>query len=154
MFLTQIVQQITTTASTTGQNVTLPTLPAITLSNAFGDMTTTLILVVLVIAMTIRQSSEYIEKYMKGEATSFNRKYLATAAIAFITSLPIAMGLLGPASEIFLAYFGTWGVAGALFMVGVYGYGWQHGINKSASLLGHFFTKKEEQPPAAQTKTS
>lgn len=155
-----------------GNNVTLPQLPAITWQNAFGDVTATLILIVLMISITIRSSSEFIEKWVKGEAVTFNRKYAVTAAVAFVTSLPIAMGMLGNAADLFLSLYGTWGLAGALVMVGVYGYGWNHGTNKMASLLGHFFspnkspdsnnnvmtttgTTPPEQPPntAVTTKT-
>ena len=119
-------------------------LPVVTLANAFGDLTSTLILITLMIAMTIRTSSEFIEKYIKGEISTFNRKYIVTALIAFISSLPIAMTLFPQGAEIFLAYFGSWGLAGALFMVGVYGYGWNHGVNKIASLTGHFFTATKQ----------
>lgn len=120
-------------------NGTLPQLPAITWQNAFGDVTATLILIVLMISITVRSSSEFIEKWVKGETVTFNRKYAITAAIAFVTSLPVAMGALAGAADLFLALYGTWGLAGALVMVGVYGYGWNHGTNKLASLIGHFF---------------
>jgi hypothetical protein len=135
--------QIGNTTAGNGTTV-LPTLPPITLANAFGDLTSTLILITLMIAITVRTYPEYIEKLMKGEITSFNPKYIATAVFSFVVSLPIAMGLMPEGSKIFLAYFGDWGLAGALIMVGVFGYGLNHGVNKATSLLGHFFTTKEE----------
>lgn len=147
MFLTQIVQQITTS----GQNVTvIPALPPITLANAFGDLASTLILLVLMIAITVRTYPEYIEKLMKGEVTSFNPKYAVTAIISFFFSLPIAMGMMPMGTEVFLAYFGEWGIVGSLLMVGFIGYGMNHGVNKGASLLGHFFTSKNTEQ---QSKT-
>lgn len=144
MIVEHIIPVIAQQVNITGNLTSVVPLPVVTLANAFGDVTSTLILITLMIAMTIRTSSEFIEKYIKGEIATFNRKYLATAAIAFLSSLPIAMSLFPQGAEIFLAYFGSWGLAGALFMVGVYGYGWNHGINKLASLTGHFFTSKNE----------
>ena len=144
-----IIQQVNVTGSLTNGTTPPPELPVITLANAFGDVTSTLIIITLMLAMTVRTSSEFIEALVKGETTNFNRKYLATAAIAFVTSLPIAMGLFPEGAKIFLAYFGDWGLAGSLFMVAVYGYGWNHAINKGSSLLGHFFTSN----PKPETKT-
>lgn len=131
-----------------------PTLPPITLANAFGDLTATLILLVLMISITVRTYPEYIEKLMKGEITSFNPKYIATAIVAFLFSLPIAMGMMPEASKIFLAYFGEWGLVGSLLMVGLLGYGMNHGVNKSASLLGHFFTSKNTETGSSTGSTT
>ena len=144
MFNSLLLQVGNTTGNGT---VVLPSLPPITLANAFGDLTSTLILLVLMIAITVRTYPEYIEKLMKGEITSFNPKYIATAIFSFIASLPIAMGLMPEGAKVFLAYFGDWGLAGALLMVGLLGYGMNHGLNKATSLLGHFFTtsKKTEE---------
>ena len=131
----------------TGNVSTIPPsgLPELTLENAFGSLTSLAILLVLTISMTFRQSSEFIQKWYKGEVAAFERKYIAYAVVGFISSLPLAMGVFGPAAQVFLLWFGEWGFAGGLAMVAVYGYGWQHGTNKAASLIGHFVTKKPEQ---------
>lgn len=143
MVLTEFILNAFMQVNVTGNGtVVLPSLPPITLANAFGDLTSTLILLVLMISITVRTYPEYIEKLMKGEITSFNPKYAATAIISFLFSLPIAMGLMPEGAKIFLVYFGDWGLVGALLMVGLLGYGMNHGVNKSASLLGHFFTSK------------
>ena len=130
-----VVQQVNITG-----NVTLPTLPVITLENVFGDLTSTLILITLMIAITVRQSSEFLAKIYNGEITKFNPKYAIQGVIAFISSFPIAMPLVGSAAVVFVTYFGPMGLAGALFMVAVYGYGWTHAINKTSSAVGHFFS--------------
>ena len=136
-------------------NGTIPVLPPITLANAFGDLTATLILLTLMISITVRTLSEFIEKLINGEISSFNKKYAITAGIAFISSLPIAMSLFPEGAKIFLAYFGEWGLAGALLMVAVYGYGWNHGVNKLAGLLGHFFTaSSKSSEPTFENKSS
>lgn len=139
----------------TGNGTNYPIeLPVITLENAFGDLTSTLILITLMIAITLRTSSEFIEKMMKGEIDGFNRKYLFTAVVAFISSIPLAMALFGESAKIFLAYFGSWGLVGALFMVGVYGYGWNHLVNKLTSLAGHFYTAKSGEGGSIQGEQS
>jgi hypothetical protein len=140
-FLTNLPLQIGAGAENiSNANVTIAQLPVITLANLFGDVTSTLIVLTLMIAITIRTSSEYIEAWIKGEAKSFNRKYLVTAGIAFVSSLPFAMILLPEASKLFAANFGQWGIVGSLLIVGVLGYGLNHGVNKTASLVGHFFS--------------
>lgn len=137
--LDNIIPVVAQQVNITG-NVTLPTLPVITLENVFGDLTSTLILITLMIAITVRQSSEFFAKVYNGEVTKFNPRYAIQGVIAFISAFPIAVPLVGSAAVVFVTYFGSLGLAGALFMVAVYGYGWAHAINKGASAVGHFFS--------------
>jgi hypothetical protein len=149
--------QVVADNTTTVLNTTIPQLPVITLANAFGDVTSTLILLVLMIAITVRTYPEYIEKLLKGEVTHFNPKYVATAIVSFLFALPIAMGMMPVGTEIFLTYFGEWGIVGSLLMVGLIGYGMNHGVNKGSSLLGHFFTSRannKEGPKDPTTTTT
>lgn len=134
--LNTVIQQINITGPT---NVTIPDLPVITLENAFGDLTSMLITLVLMAAITIRTGSEAIEKWYNGEITTFKPKYLITALIAFVGSLPLAMYLFPGAATIFVANYGTAGLIGTLVIVGFYGYAFNHGVNKGTSLVGHFF---------------
>ena len=124
----------------TGANVTMPSLPPITLANLFGDLTTTLIVMTILIAVFLRTYSEYIAKLLKGEIAKFDPKYIGTAIIAFVSLTPLALSFLPEGIKVFAATVGEWGVAGALVIVGISAYGWNHGVNQLASLSGHFLT--------------
>ena len=154
--LNNIFLQIANNATNNG---TLPQLPAITWQNAFGDVTSALILLTLMIAITVRTYPEYVEKVVKGEVTSFNPKYIATAIVSFVAALPIAMGLMPLGTEVFMVYFGDWGIVGSLLMVGIIGYGTNHGVNKGTSFIGHFFNPKTSNKsstgePSVNTETN
>jgi p-aminobenzoyl-glutamate transporter AbgT len=149
--LTTIVQQV----NITGLNSTAAIeLPVITLQNAFGNLTAALITITLMLAIAVRTGSEALAKWINGEIESFKPKYLVTAFIAFIGALPLAMYLFPGAADIFLANFGVGGLVGALIMVGFYGYAANHGVNKLASLLGHFFTPAKAPEPPTQPATT
>lgn len=135
------------TINVTDGDIELPPLPPLTLNSLFGDLTSTVIFLVLLVAVTFRQSSEFIEKWIKGEIEFFDRKYLAYAFIALTSSIPLGIGLFGQAAKVFLVAYGTWGFVGGLVMVAIYGYGWQHLTNKTASFIGHFIS------PAAKGQT-
>lgn len=143
-------EQQPTTLNVTDGNIEIPELPPITLNNLFGDLASTIIFLVLIIAVTFRQSSEFVAKWINGEVAFFERKYIAYALIALTSSLPLGIGLFGEAAKVFLVAYGTWGFIGGLFMVAIYGYGWQHLTNKTASFVGHFITptKTQGQNPA------
>ena len=145
--LDTVIQQINIVNSTTipplpyppTTNVTIPDLPVITLQNAFGSVTSTLIVFTIMLAVTFRQSSEAIAKWYNGEITTFKPKYIVQGIIAFISALPIGVGMIGYGATIFVATFGDLGLIGSLALVAVYAYGWTHGTNKASSLIGHFF---------------
>lgn len=142
-FINQVIQQIPLNI-TGNSNVTLPALPPITMANIFGDLTSTLIVITLMIAIFVRTYSEFIEKIFNGEITNFNPKYIATAIVGFVSGLPLAMVMFPEAAKIFVSYNGQWGVVATLVIVGIYGYGWQHGTNKIVSLVGHFLAPKSK----------
>lgn len=152
MVFEQLSQAIVQQVNITGPNVTMPVLPPITLANAFGDVVSVLILITLMAGITIRTYSEYIGKLISGEIAKFDRKYFVTALIAFFTSLPIAMALMPEGVKMFLAYFGQWGILGALIMVGLYGYGWNHATNKLTKLV-ESRTSNQQQPEPTPNST-
>ena len=129
-------------------NATIGDLPPITIDNIFGNLTATLITLVVMVAITVRTGSEAIEKWYKGEIQGFKPKYIITAAVAFVTSMPLAMAIFPQVAGIFTANYSTYGLAGTLAIVALYAYAWNHGTNKLTSLIGHFLN------PMAKSNTT
>lgn len=151
LFVLQSLLQINTFG-----NATIADLPPITIESIFGNLTATLIVLVSMVAITIRTGSEALEKWYKGEIQGFKVKYIATALVAFVTSMPLAMAIFPQVASLFVANYSTAGLAGTLALVGLYAYAWNHGTNKVTSLIGHFInpSNKKEGGGSPTTKDS
>ena len=101
----------------TNGNVTIPTLPTVTLATAFGDLTSILIMISIMGGITTRTLWRFGEKLQNGDISFFDRTFLITAFLAFGSSLLPALGLFAPAATYFVSLYGTVGIIGSLVAV-------------------------------------
>lgn len=137
------------------ENVTepLPALPPITWANAFGDVTSMLVLLVLMLGITAKTLGDYYDKLRLGKIDHFDKKFFGTAIAAFITSLMPALYLFPDGSKLFLAWFGQWGIGVALLVVFFYAAGWNWLTNKIYKVIEGAASKSATSQPPTTTTT-
>jgi hypothetical protein len=138
------------------ENVTepLPALPPITWANAFGDVTSMLVLLVLMLGITAKTLGDFYDKLRTGKIEHFDKKFFGTAVAAFITSLMPALYLFPDGSKLFLAWFGQWGIGVALLVVFFYAAGWNWLTNKIFKVIEGAASKSAASSEPSPTTTT
>jgi hypothetical protein len=98
-------------------------------ANLFGNTVTMSILLTITLAIAVRTGGAFWEKLKKGEVTTFEPKYFATAITSFFVALTPAMAFLPDATILFNSYVNEYGIIFSLIIVGLSAYTVNHAVN-------------------------